>query len=178
MITKLMRKLLTPTIREVIKEWEKEGIQITRSPREEMKVPEEEPKVPETVNTMRIGLSVYYQGLEEHVTKNPHSCEIDLENYSDSYKWLSLPIPDESPETVPNMIGADVELYPNDRLAGILLDRLRTELPTGVNLDAMNIDRVENSFRFCISGSTSLEALRNVCVPGQSDCDSLNEKHI
>ncbi len=124
---------------------------------------------PDLVDKMRLHLRGYCDAHQKQITKKPYTCEIDVENYSNSYKWLSLPIQDESPETVSMMIESDVELFPNDRLAGVLLERLRTELPMGVSLDSIGIDRIETLFRFCISGSTSLEALRNVSVHNQSD---------
>lgn len=96
-------------------------------------------------------------------TTNPSLCDVDLENYSDSYKWLPLPVRDEYSGTVSDLILSEVEHFPNDCLAGILLAILKNQVPNGISMDAMSIDRVGNSFCFCISGSTSLEELQNLC---------------
>jgi hypothetical protein len=68
----------------------------------------------------------------------------------------------EYPEMVSDMILSNPELFPNDCLAGILLAVLKKQAPRGVRMQRMSISRVGGSFRFCISGSTSLEALRTL----------------
>jgi hypothetical protein len=125
---------------------------------------------------LRNHLKAYHETEQDLITTNPGLCESDSENYSDSYKWLSLPIPDEQPETVAEMILLDFELFPNDCLAGILLAVLKNQVPNGIRLNGMSIDRVETSFRFCISGSTSLEALRTLYEQYESNRDFEDKK--
>ena len=105
----------------------------------------------------------YHETMKEMIATSPMLCEADEENYSDSYKWLFLPVRDEHPETVSDMILSGVEDFPNDCLAGILLAILENRVPNGILLNGVSMDRVENSFHFCISGSTSLEDIRILC---------------
>ena len=116
----------------------------------------------DSTDVLRQLLIKYHEVEQDLITTNPTLCEVDEENYSDSYKWLSLPIPDEQPETVAKMILLDIEQFPNDCLAGILLAILKNQVPNGIRLNGLGIDRVESSFRFCISGSTSLEVLQTL----------------
>lgn len=112
---------------------------------------------------LRQCLREYHDAEHGVITTNPTLAEIDTENYSDSCKWLRLPIVDEQPETVANMILSGVEQFPNDCLAGLLAEVLKNKVPRGIDLQGMCIDRTESVLRFCISGSTSIEALRNLC---------------
>lgn len=107
-------------------------------------------------------LQRYHEVEEKLITTIPMLHEEDKENYSDSYKWLRLPMLGESPETIGNMILLDVELLPNDCLAGILLTILKNQVPIGVQMKGLGIYRDGNSFRFCISGSTSKEDLQTL----------------
>ena len=112
----------------------------------------------------------YHEAEQDLITTNPALRESNTENYSDSYKWLRLPTPDAYPQIVSDMIFLGVEDFPNDCLAGILLaEVLKSQVPNGIRMNGMSIDRVENSFRFCISGSTSLEDLRTLFEQYKSD---------
>ena len=61
----------------------------------------------------------YRDAVENLIATNPTLSESDLDTGEDSYKWLRLPIQDEQPLTVANMILSDVGVFPNDCLAGI-----------------------------------------------------------
>lgn len=115
------------------------------------------------VDELRTFLLAYHQVEQELITTKPTLAEIDSDNHSGFYKWLRLPIPDEQPGTVEEMILSEVELFPNDCLAGILLAVLKNRLPKGIHVNGMSIDKTENTFRFCISGSASLEDLQTLC---------------
>lgn len=115
------------------------------------------------LSKLRDILGLYHDVEQDLITTNPTLCESEMENHSDSYIWLRLPMQDEQPETVPNMILSGVEELPNTCLAGVLVAILKNRVPKGVNLTGMSIDYRQNSFRFCISGSTSLEELRTLC---------------
>lgn len=65
----------------------------------------------------------YRDAVENLIATNPTLSESDLDTGEDSYKWLRLPIQDEQPLTVANMILSDVGVFPNDCLAGIRLDQ-------------------------------------------------------
>lgn len=112
---------------------------------------------------LRECLRLYHETEQELISTNPLLYESNLENHQDSYIWIRFPMPDEQPETVSNMILSGVEDFPNICLAGILVAILKNRVPKGVNLDGMSIDNRQNSFHFCISGSTSLEELRILC---------------
>lgn len=104
-----------------------------------------------------------YSEVEEDLkAANPTLVDSDTENYSDSYKWLRLPLDAAWQCNPEDMILSGVEELPNDCLAGILLEVLENELPKGIDLSGMSIDRTGNSFRFYISGSTSLDELRTL----------------
>ena len=111
---------------------------------------------------LRDCLQAYHEIEQDYITTRG-LCESEMENYSDSYMWLSLPMPDEQPETVLDMILSGVEDLPNTCLAGILVAILKNRVPNGIRINGMSIDRIGSSFRFCISGSTSLEDLRTLC---------------
>lgn len=112
---------------------------------------------------LREYLRAYHRVEQDLITTNPTLYESEQENHTDSYIWLRLPILDEHPETISNMISSGVEELPNTCLAGILAAILKNRVPKGVDLNGMSIDRIGNSFQFCISGSTSLEDLRILC---------------
>lgn len=112
---------------------------------------------------MRRCLYEYHQAEQELITTSPELAEIDLENYSDSYKWLRYPMPDESDETVSDMILSGLEYFSNDCLAGVLVEILKNGVPSILRVNGLSIDRAGNSFRFCISGSASLEDLQTLC---------------
>lgn len=50
--------------------------------------------------------------MENLIATNPTLSESDLDTGEDSYKWLRLPIQDEQPLTVANMILSDVGVFP------------------------------------------------------------------
>ena len=74
------------------------------------------------------------------------------------------------------MILSDIEQFPNDCLAGILLAILKNQVPNGIQMNGLGIDREGTSFRFCISGSTSLEALQIACEQFELNRDLVDEK--
>jgi len=115
------------------------------------------------LENMRHLMRSFHDSEQLLITTNPRLAEIDEENYSNSYKWLRFPIPDERPETVEEMILSGPEHFPNDCLAGILVAILKNRVPTGIQVSGIYIDRIENSFRFCISGSTSIEEIQTLC---------------
>lgn len=119
------------------------------------------------LSELREHLLAYHQTEQDLITTKPMLCESEMENLSDSYVWIRLPMPDEQPETVPDMIASKVEDFPNTCLAGILAAILKNRVPTGVNLTGMSIDNHQSFFRFCISGSISLEDLRTLCEQHQ-----------
>lgn len=118
---------------------------------------------------LRENLRLYHEAEQHLISTNPTLFESEMENHSDSYIWLRLPMTGELPETVSNMILSGVEELSNTCLSGILAAILKNRVPKGVNLAGMSIDNRENSFRFCISGSTSLEELRILCEQYQAN---------
>ena len=114
------------------------------------------------INQMRASMRAYHEAEQLLISNNPTLVDSDLENYSDSYKWLRLPIPDEQPETVRDMIRTGLEYFACDCLSGVLLEVLKNQVPKGIHFDGIGIDRIGNSFRFCISGSTSLTSLQSI----------------
>lgn len=129
-----------------------------------------------STDNLRKLLIKYHEVEQDLITTRPTLCEVDEENYSDSYKWLPLQIPDELQEIPEDMILSDIEQFPNDCLAGILLAILKNQVPNGIRLNGLGIDRVGTSFRFCISGSTSLEALQIACEQFELNRDLVDEK--
>lgn len=111
---------------------------------------------------LRAALRRYVEAEQELIATRPTLHETDEENYSDSCKWLRFPLVDETPETVSSMILSTIEDSPNDCLAGVLAAVLKNQVPNGIRLSSMCIDRIGNSFQFCIAGSTSSEELRNL----------------
>jgi len=128
---------------------------------------DQHPPVMDHIQELRKCL-VRYHNIEQLFIATKKSCEVELENYSDSYMWLSLPMPDEQPETVSDMILSGVEDLPNTCLAGILAAILKNRVPNGIRMNGMSIDRVGSSFRFCISGSTSLEEIQTLYAQYES----------
>lgn len=121
------------------------------------------------LSELRKHLRSYHEAEQSLITTNPTLCESELENYSDSYIWLRLPMPGELPGTVSEMILSGVEELPNACLAGILAAILKNRVSKGIQLNGMSIDRIGSSFRFCISGSTSLKDLRILCEQYESN---------
>lgn len=113
----------------------------------------------------------YHEAEQALISTNPKLCESEMENLTDSYIWLRLPMPDEHPETVSDMIASGVEDFPSMCLAGVLVAILKRQAPKGVQWNGVSIHNIQSSFRFCISGSISLEDLRTLCEQGQQNCD-------
>ena len=111
---------------------------------------------------MNTCLKAYHINEQDLITTRPTLAELDTDTHTGSYKWLRYPIPDEQPETVEDMILSGVEEFPNDCLAGILLAILKNRVPKGILVNGMSIDMDGKFFRFCISGSTSLEDLQTL----------------
>lgn len=108
-------------------------------------------------------LSRMYAEIEADLKEsNPTLVDSDTENNPGSYKWLRLPLEAAWQYTPEDMILSAGEELPNECLAGILLEVLENRLPKGIDLSGMSIDRAGNSFRFYISGSTSLEDIRTL----------------
>lgn len=112
-------------------------------------------------------LAEYHEAEQALIATNPKLCESELENPPHSYTWIRLPMPDEQPTTVSDMIASGVEDFPNTCLAGVLVAILKRQVPRGVQWNGVSIHNTQNSFRFCISGSISLEALRTLCEQEQ-----------
>ena len=108
-------------------------------------------------------LRAYHKAENELITTNPTLAETDEENYSSSCKWLRLPIVDEQPETISDMILSNIEDFPNDCLAGILAGAVKNGVPKGIHLSGVSVDNNGSLLSFCISGSVSLEELRILC---------------
>jgi len=119
------------------------------------------------LNELREALRSYHAIEQELITTNPEFREGDMENYSDSYKYLLLQVPDEQLQNPSNMIALGVEDFPNDVLAGILLKVLKSKVPMVDHIIGLGIDRIGNTFRFCISGSVSLEEVQTLCEQHQ-----------
>lgn len=119
------------------------------------------------LSELRAHTIAYHETEQDLISTNPTLYESELENLTDSCIWIRLPIPCEEPKTVSNMIHSGVEELPNTCLAGILLEVLKNRVPKGVNLASLCIDNRDGIFRFCISGSTSLEDLRTLCEQHQ-----------
>ena len=115
------------------------------------------------LSELRRHLRAYHEAEQELIATRPTLCETDEENYSDSCKWLRLPIPCATPSTEASMILSDIELFPNDCLAGILAAVLKSQAPNSIGLSSVCIDRIGNSFQFCIAGSMTLDELRTLC---------------
>lgn len=125
---------------------------------------------------LRLLMQQYIAKENELITTKPGFREGDMENYSDSYKYLLLQVPDEQIGTPEEMISLGVQDFPNDVLAGILWAVLKNALPKGVDLKGLSIDRIGRYFHFCISGSTSLEVLQKICEQQQQPNDQAVEK--
>lgn len=115
-------------------------------------------------------LTEYHEAEQALIATNPKLCESELENHPHSYIWIRLPMPDEQPTTVSDMIASGVEDFPNTCLAGVLVAILKKQVPKGVQWNGVSIHNTQNFFRFCISGSTSLEDLRTLCEQEQQKC--------
>lgn len=127
-------------------------------------IPEPKPKHVEKDHFLELikSLIEYLKADQMLTSTNRTFCELDQGNQTGSCIWIRLPIQDEYPEMVPNMISSGVEERPDMCLAGVLLTILKNRFPEGVNLTGMSIDNHEKSLHFCISGSTSLEELRSL----------------
>jgi hypothetical protein len=98
--------------------------------------------------------------VENLIATNPTLSESDLDTGEDSYKWLRLPIQDEQPLTVANMILSDVGVFPNDCLAGILVATWRSRGAMAGHVGSISLDKAGTRIHFCIEGVTTLEELR------------------
>lgn len=112
---------------------------------------------------MRTYARSYLQVEAEMKKAKPMLVDADTENYSDSYRWIRLPREDEWKENAEDMTLSEVEEFPNDFLAEILLAGLENGLPKEIGLSGMSIDRTGSSFHFYIAGSISLDTLRTLC---------------
>ena len=114
------------------------------------------------VEELRCRMSEYLKTEEELISTNDQLHYAGLDGDSDSYIWLRRPLSDVHLETVAGEYLANPESCPTDFLASVLREGLKTIIPTEIHLDGLSIDQTESSFRFCISGSTSLRELRNL----------------
>lgn len=128
------------------------------------------------IQELREALKKYRSIEVDLITTSPEFRESDMENYSDSYKYLLLQVPDDQLQTPSSMIGSNIEDFPNDVLAGILLEVLKSQETIRKNLTGLAIDRVGTSFEFCISGSISLGEIQNLCEQYQETHGSEGEK--
>lgn len=114
------------------------------------------------IEEMQACLAVYHKTEQSLITTNDRLHYAGRDGDSGSYIWLRDPLSDVHLETVATECLANPELHPIDFLADVLRQGLKTIIPTGIFLTGLGIDRVENSFRFCISGSTSLEEIQKL----------------
>lgn len=128
------------------------------------------------IQELREALKKYRSIEVDLITTSPEFRESDMENYSDSYKYLLLQVPDDQLQTPESMIESNIEDFPNDVLAGILLKVLKSQETIRKNLTGLAIDRVGSSFEFCISGSISLGEIQNLCDQFLIGHDSEDEK--
>jgi hypothetical protein len=128
------------------------------------------------IQELREALKKYRSIEGDLITTSPEFRESDMENYSDSYKYLLLQVPDDQLQTPESMIESNIEDFPNDVLAGILLKVLKSQASMRKNLTGLAIDRVGSSFEFCISGSISLGEIQNLCDQFLIGHDSEDEK--
>lgn len=118
----------------------------------------------------------YRAAVEDLIATSPTLSGSDLDTGEDSYKWLRLPIADEQPLTVANMILSDVEVFPNDCLAGILVAIWRSQGAMCGRLGSISLDKVGTRIHFCIEGATTLEELRSACARFRASLDLEGEK--
>lgn len=102
---------------------------------------------------------------------NPALVETDEENYSDSYKLLYLPIPDNGDQHYISRALTKPEEFPDDCLAALLVEAMRSSTPIGNQVHSLCIDRVGSSYQFCISGSISAVTLQQLCEQYQERRD-------
>lgn len=133
-------------------------------------------KSDDPIELMRGHLREYQTALLEQCAKSPWTWRVDVENYSDSYIWLRLPIPYEDDDTAPCMTESDPEFYPNEYLAGLLLKTIENGAPEVLSLNGIGVDRVGSHLRFCISGAMSLVDLQNAYAGSQASHDSQDKK--
>lgn len=118
----------------------------------------------------------YRDAVENLIATNPTLSESDLDTGEDSYKWLRLPIQDEQPLTVANMILSDVGVFPNDCLAGILVATWRSRGAMAGHVGSISLDKAGTRIHFCIEGVTTLEELRISREQFRSSLDFEGEK--
>lgn len=117
----------------------------------------------EYIDILREKLKDYHKLEDELMANHGNFVEAEIENYSDSYIWTRLLNQDADSEILESRIHSDIEDSPCRCLSGVLEAVLRNSTPTDVRLHGLAIDRVGTQFRFCISGSVSLEELRKIC---------------
>ena len=91
----------------------------------------------------------YRDAVENLIATNPTLSESDLDTGEDSYKWLRLPIQDEQPLTVANMILSVVGVSPNDSLAGILVATWRSRGAMAGHGGCTSFDKAGSGIHFC-----------------------------
>ncbi len=94
---------------------------------------------------------------------NPALAEADVENYTDSYKLLFLPLLGTDEQGYINRGLRDVSVFPDDCLAALLVEAMRNSTPICKQVDFLCLDRVETRYRFCISGEISSAELLRLC---------------
>ena len=121
-----------------------------------------------------------YKSIERKIiTTNPTLVELDQDNLSSSYKWLPFPVQDGMIQSPEELSLSDVEEFPNDYLAAFLVQAIKNLNPKNIHFESILIDHEsKNAFRFCISGSASLEGLRTLFLRNQAENGSQAESEI
>ena len=119
---------------------------------------------------------MYREAVENLIATNPTLCESDLDTGEDSYKWLRLPIQDELPSTVADRILSNVEVFPNDCFAGILVAIWRSRGAMCGRLGSISLDQVGTRIHFCIEGVTTLDELRTAREQFRASLDRGDKK--
>lgn len=115
------------------------------------------------INRLREKLKDYHKLEEELMADRKYLLDAEIENFSDSYIWLRFLNQGTESEILESRIHSDIEDSPCRCLSGVLEAGLRNSIPTDVRLHGLAIDRIGTQFRFCISGSVSLEELQKIC---------------
>lgn len=124
-----------------------------------------------------LGLFLRYCEVEQEIiATNPTLIDVDQDNLSHSYKWLPFPVQDGMPQTPERLSLSDVELFPNDFLAAVLVKSMRTQVPNGIHCHSILVHTDSKTSRFCISGSVSSESLQKIFWHLQAKHDSADEK--
>lgn len=114
------------------------------------------------VSILREKLKEYHKAEQALMASRTSLCEVELENYQDSYIWLRLPSPGVDSDILESRIRSNIEDFSNTCLAGILEAILRSAFPKDIHLNGLAIYKTGTLSHFCISGLISLEELQKM----------------